>query len=84
MPKAKKPKSVKIGLAIQIEGEQGMEEFARMLVILHNNGYQSTVRRLVGMLVAEAKKTGAAVPASVEAFANVPGQLGDSDALMEG
>lgn len=59
---------IRISLDIQIEGSEGMDDFARMLRVLHDNGYQETVKRLTRMLVAAAKKHGAEVPAELERF----------------
>lgn len=65
-----KPKRLKISLRIQIEGEEGMQDFARVLRLLHANGYEANVRKLVLLLIAAAKKHGAAVPVDLEEFAN--------------
>jgi hypothetical protein len=64
----KKPKTLKIKLTIQLEGEAGMASFAQMLKILDGNGYHATVVRLVRMLVDAAREHGAAVPADIEAL----------------
>jgi hypothetical protein len=43
-----------------------MDDFAAMLRVLYDNGYEGTVRRLVKMLTAAAEKHGAAVPPELE------------------
>lgn len=66
--KPPKPKKLKISLSINIEGEEGMNQFARMLKVLHDNGFEGTVRQLLKMLVEAARKHGAAVPPDIEAM----------------
>jgi hypothetical protein len=67
-PRCRKAKSLHIHLSIQIAGEAGMDDFARMLRVLYDHGYQGQVNRLVQMLVSAAKEHGALIPPELERF----------------
>lgn len=66
--KKARAKKLKIELSIHTEGDKGIDEFARFLKVLHDNGFPEQVKRLVGMMAKAAKKQGAAVPAEIERF----------------
>jgi hypothetical protein len=70
MPKAKKLKKIKLTIHVELEGPKGMDEFARLLRVLHDNGYSPAVNELLKELITLAKKRGLSVPPNVEAFAN--------------
>jgi hypothetical protein len=66
MPKAKKLKKIKLSIHVEL----GMDEFARLLRVLHDNGYFLAVNEVLKELITQAKKRGVSVPPNVEAFAN--------------
>lgn len=66
-----KKKPLKIKLEIQIEDEEGMDDFARFLRVLYDNGFPNNVRRLVRMFTVEAMKRGVPVPPEIDKFLNV-------------
>lgn len=67
-PTEPKPLKLRLTLKVQIEGQQGLDEFARLLRVLQDNGYKETVRRMTRELVKVADKGGIAVPAHIRAF----------------
>lgn len=75
--RTKEPRPLKLRLTVkaQIEGEKGMDDFARFLKLLHDNGYKGVVRALVRELVEVAQKHGAIVPAHIMQFVE-GGELG--------
>jgi hypothetical protein len=72
MTKKKKAnlKELKIRLSLEFEGQHGMDNFARLLRLLYNNGFENEVRAAAGEIIKKARENGAAVPAELEAFAN--------------
>jgi uncharacterized protein (DUF302 family) len=70
MPKTKKLKKLKINMRFQFEGQEGMDEFARLLRVLSSYGYSTVVNDLIKELIAKAKQRGLAVPHDLEVFAN--------------
>ena len=57
-PTEPKPLKLRLTLKVQIEGQQGLDDFARLLRVLQDNGYKEKV----------ADKGGIAVPAHIRAF----------------
>jgi hypothetical protein len=70
MPKTKKLKKLKLNVRFQFEGQEGMDEFARLLRVLSSYGYATVVNDLIKELIAKAKQRGLAVPHDLEVFAN--------------
>jgi hypothetical protein len=70
MPKTKKLKKLKLTVRLQFEGQEGMDEFARLLRVLSSYGYATVVNDLIKELIAKAKQRGLAVPHDLEVFAN--------------
>jgi hypothetical protein len=68
MPKTRKPKIIKLTVRIEIEGSGGIDNFARMLRVLSDNGYSKYVNTLVKLFVTEAMRRGAAVPPEMKAM----------------
>ena len=63
-----KPLKLRLSIKAQIEGEEGMRDFGRLLRVLYDNGYQGTVRTLLNELVTVADKKGVIVPPDIRAI----------------
>lgn len=67
--KKEKSRSLRFKIEIKLENEEGFDQFGRLIRAIYDAGFQSTARRMVGMLIREAEKKDVEVPPEIKAFA---------------
>jgi hypothetical protein len=60
---------IKLNIEVAIEGPEGMDQFARMLRVLFDNGYEGHVREIVRQFIAAVEEQGIQAPAGLKEFA---------------